>query len=208
MDTGTILLLGFIWLLNFVISWWNAYVTGKIWLHTKGSPIHFMTWMGYIMSMAGFSWCFLIPIGLGANYFDFLTNHQLKLFFDLGYVILAPVICFAGLAITVESWMNAIRERTFLSTAVAGYNTFAQISNMVSMFENIGPAVDGVGELFSSSSSDSDDAGPVMLIVLLVAAALVGGIVLASVIVVKTAKGEARRFSSEWKQRQNAHEES
>ena len=49
--------IGFLWILNFGISWWNAYAVGVTWVETKnmGGYQRFMAWMGAIMSASGFT---------------------------------------------------------------------------------------------------------------------------------------------------------
>jgi hypothetical protein len=49
-------------ILNFGISWWNARVTGLDWVESKhlGGWIRFMTWMGWLMSALGFTWCYVL----------------------------------------------------------------------------------------------------------------------------------------------------
>ena len=61
-----LLLVGLIFVLNFAISWWNAYVCGKVWAETKavGGWRRFMAWVTAVMSGLGFSWCYLIVVAV------------------------------------------------------------------------------------------------------------------------------------------------
>lgn len=197
------LLIGFIWILNLCISAWNAYAVGKMWVYTKqmGGWSHLITWCGYIMSVCGFSWCFLLPLALLAyvnQWYEF-DDKALLATMNLGYIVLAPTICLSGLFIWIDSLITAWKERTFTSFAVAGWNTFAQIHNTYQVFTSIGPAFDNVGSFFSGLSSkddDEDSKGKLMVLVItIVVISVLLGFAVATMIVVKTARAEAKVFA-------------
>jgi hypothetical protein len=58
-------------------------------------------------------------------------------------MVLFPILG-SGLAITVHSWGVFWRQRNFTNGAVAGWNSFAQVYNVVSAFENVPGAARGV----------------------------------------------------------------
>ena len=129
-----------IWLLNFAISWFNAWACGKSWNETKhvGGVIHFMNWMGAIMSAMGFTWCYMLFMAwLGATvpfveqddgtYATLLTPDMLEAYINLGYLVVIGPILGSGLAITCQSWYQFAKRRTLGNAGVAGWNTFAQI---------------------------------------------------------------------------------
>jgi hypothetical protein len=200
------LLIAFVWILNLGISLWNAYAVGRMWPYTKqmGGWAHLVTWCGYIMSICGFSWCFLLPLALLSyvNHWFGFDDKALLATMNLGYIVIAPAICLSGLFIWIDSLITAWKERTFTSFAVAGWNTFAQIHNTYEVFTSIGPAFENVGSFFSGvfkSSDDDDDGSPgaklgIFVIVLVVASILLGFVV-ATMIVVKTARAEAKVFA-------------
>jgi hypothetical protein len=190
------LLIAFIWILNFAISWWNAYACGKVWAETKsaGGWPRFMTWMGAIMSASGFTWCFLIPMVLGANHFEWLNADATRVAFELGYIMIVPGILFSGLMITIDSWARAYRDGGVLNYGVAAYNTYAQIHNTMSAIETFGGAFKDVGSFmgkaFSGDSEDSAKGAAAFLAILLVVLAAAMGIILTFVIIRKSAAGE------------------
>lgn len=199
------LLIAFVWFLNLGISIWNAYAVGKMWTYTKqmGGWTHLVTWCGYIMSICGFSWCFLLPLALlsYANHWFGFDDKALLATMNLGYIVIAPAICLSGLFIWIDSLITAWKERTFTSFAVAGWNTFAQIHNTYEVFTSIGPAFENVGSFFGSvfKSGDDDDGSPgaklgIFVIVLVIASILLGFVV-ATMIVVKTARSETKLFA-------------
>lgn len=193
-----LLLIGFIWVLNFAISWWNAYACGKCWVESKaaGGWIRFMVWMGAIMSAAGFTWCYLIFEALTAYHFGFIDAFYMGITLQLGYIILVPVILFAGYAITLDSWARAFRQGGVLNYGVAAYNTYATYHNTASAISNFGEAFGNVVEAFSgkgksrsSSSSDSKGAGQLvmlLIVVFLVVLSIILGILTTTLIIKKT----------------------
>lgn len=190
------LLIAFIWLLNFAISWWNAYACGKVWAETKsaGGWPRFMTWMGAIMSASGFTWCFLLPMVLGANHFAWLDAEATKVAFELGYIMIVPAVLFSGFMIMVDSWAQAYRNGGVLNYGVAAYNTYAQVHNTMSAIETFGGALKDVGsfmgDAFSGDSEDSAKGAAGLIVLLLVVLAAAMGIILTTTIIRKSAASE------------------
>ena len=185
------LLIGFIWILNFGISWWNAYSVGKAWVETKhyGGWPRFMAWIGAIQSASGFSWCYLIVLALLANQFHYLSDRGVEAGLDLGYILIIPGVLFSGLMIMVDSWAQAYRQRTLASVGTAAYNTFAQIYNTYNAIEDIGPAFKSVVGFFGggkSGDNDDDEGQGAVVVLLIVALALAGGIVTTAAIIKHT----------------------
>ncbi len=207
------MLIAFIWILNLGISAWNAYAVGKMWPYTKqmGGWTRLITWCGFIMSGCGFSWCFLLPLALLSyvNHWFGFDQQALVATMNLGYIVLAPAICLSGLFIWIDSLIQAWRERTFTSIAVAGWNTYAQISNTIDVFTHMGPAFENVGSFFSKFSGGDDDsedskAGLVIFVIALVAFSVVAGFLVTTAIVVKVARNEARVLDVELQQKAGA----
>ena len=199
----------FLVLLNFVISYFNAWACGKAWPETKhnGGWAHFMNWMGAIMSACGFTWCFLVIIAVGGSAIPYdshdpkhivyaVSPEMLRAIFELGYLIIIGPILGSGLAITVDSWAHFYRKRTFGSGALATYNTAAQMYNMYEAASAVPAILKDLGGLFagkSSDSSSSDGEGGlsgilILIVVLVVICALVGGILLTRAIIISTAR--------------------
>jgi hypothetical protein len=92
----------------------------------------------------------------------------------------------SGLAIWAHSVRVAYERRDFASLATAGWNTFAQVHNMVDAWQNVGGAVGSVGDLFGSlskgssdSSSDNSKAKVAIVAILIVVIALAVGFLIA-----------------------------
>lgn len=193
----------FIWILNFIISVFNAWGCGRTWDSTKakGGAAHFMNWMGAIMSASGFTWCYLVVLGLLGSVIPaawfveaeagmppvegmLLSPTDLEAFFQLGYLVIIFPILGSGLAITIQTWRGLARRRAAGKAgagdyAITGWNTFAQVHNTYSAIRHVPGALEGVGDYFfggSSSSSSSDDNGKGFIVLLLVVLAVGGGI--------------------------------
>lgn len=188
-----------IWVLNFAISWLNAWGCGKSWNETKhvGGVAHFMNWMGAIMSACGFTWCYLLIAGFGGaaipieqddgTMAPLLTQDALKAFMELGYLVIIGPILGSGLALTIHSWAAYWRSRSLGDGVVAGWNSFAQVYNTVSALEHVPDAASGVASFFKGEKKD----GKVLVVALVICAAL-GGILTTYAIVRTTARNTAR----------------
>lgn len=185
--------LGIVWIVNFAISWWNARVVGLVWVETKemGGFSRFMTWMGWIMSASGFTWCYLVVLLFGAFYAQpafiepgqpmILQPEDLMGGFALGYLIIIPGVLFSGLMIWVDSLVQAWRRRDMASMGRAAWNTFAQVHNTYGAMRGVPEALEAVGKLFGGRGDGKGKA--LLLIVVLVIMAVVSGILTTSAIV-------------------------
>lgn len=144
----------FIWILNLVISIWNAYATGKVWVEAQhaGGGYRFMAWMGYLMASLGFSWNIFIVVGFYLSSAGKITPEQTDLFFSLGYVILAPGFLFSGYAIMFQSWANAYRDHSVKNLGVAAYNTYANLHNTFNVIDNFPKAFGSVLKAFAGEA--------------------------------------------------------
>jgi hypothetical protein len=189
-------LFALVWVLNFAISAWNAYAVGKVWIEARleNGWHRFMCWMGAIMSAAGFTWCYLSFLALTAHYFKWISEEQTMAALNLGYILLVPFILFAGYAVTLDSWVQAVRRGGFLNYGLAAWNTYATLHNTYSAWRNMGGAFASLGEFFGgkrkSSDRDQDGAGGVIIVILLVALAILGGILTTAVIIRRVAATE------------------
>ncbi len=189
------------WILNFAISWANAWGCGKTWNETKhsGGVPHFMNWMGAVMSACGFTWCYMVVLSALGSVIpvtdDAGVTHALipasvnDAFTSMVYLaVIIPVIG-SGIAITVHAWGVAYRERSFGSAAVAAYDTWAQVYNMRGAMRFVPEASGSLKSFFSSDSDDSDGKG--WLVFALAAACLFGGVLTTRAILLRTARSTA-----------------
>lgn len=186
-----------LWGLNFWISWSNAWGCGSTWDSTRarGGIAHFMNWMGVIMSAAGFTWCYLVLLGLlgavtpmswvagaeeGVETKMLLDATALQAFFDLGYLVIIFPILGSGLAITISTWRSFARsrQRRFGDYAIVGWNTFAQVENTISAMREVPGVLDRLWDFFPGSDGGSDSRGKgkvQLIVVVLVAMAICAG---------------------------------
>ncbi len=185
-----------IWLLNFGISFWNAYSVGLAWVETKhnGGWPRIMAWMGAVMSASGFSWCYLIILAAAAQGLGWISPDDVTLAMKVGYILLIPGILISGLMITLDSWARAYRNRRIRDFGLAAWNTYAQIHNTFNSIRNLdrafGSVIDALGAGSSSSSSGSDkkrDGAALLVIFVVVIVALLSGVLTTAVIISRTA---------------------
>lgn len=185
----------FLLILNFGISWWNAYVCGQMWADSKvaGGYLRFLTWCAAIMSACGFTSVYSVVLAVTAGATGLLEPEYVRVIMELGYVaIIFPVISI-GFVFMVQSWVEAYRERTLLSGGVAAWNTFAQIHNTYDAVKNLPGILGHLGEVFKGASEDSDGKGKLFLIAIALAAvAILGGILTTTAIVRSTARKVAQ----------------
>lgn len=173
--------------LNVAISWWNCYVVGSAWKDAKVFGSRFdmaLLYSAAFQSVAGFSVPILLALTwvvtawMGSGNDPSLTQSEIKQVwegvFSLWYVGMIIPIVGTGMIIWVHSVKVAYEQRDLASIGVAGYNTIAQISNTVSMFNNLGPAMDGVGSLFKGNSKNTLP----LLVIMLVIVALLSSLLL------------------------------
>jgi len=160
-----------LWVLNFTVSFVNAVGVGLAWTEMSiiGGWQKIVTYAAAIMSGAGFTWCYLIVAMLITSYFNLLPIEYIEAMVSLGYLIIVFPVLGAGLAIMINSWAYAIKNKSFVGFGIGAYNTFAQTYNMFSALNAIPDALENVMEtLFRSHDSDDNGKGFMGLIVILV----------------------------------------
>lgn len=177
-------------LLNFGISWFNAWSVGRSWADSKaiGGWVRFMVWCGAIMSAAGFTWCYLIILAFIAGATGLLEYQYVKAALELGYVVIILPVLGSGLAIWIDSVTTAWRRRDAVSIGVAGWNTFAQAHNTYEAVSMLPGIFESLGEVFSGGDSDDVKGKALILVLLLVVLALCGGVFTTVAIVRATAR--------------------
>jgi hypothetical protein len=183
-----VLMVVVVWVINFVISWFNAKTVGLMWSETKqiGGWQRFMAWMGAIMSASGFTWCYLVVALCGVYYGQpmFLKEGQdpvmtidgLKAGFALGYLIIIPGILFSGFMIWIDSLVQAWRRRDLPSIGTAAWNTFAQVHNSYRAMRGVPEAIGTVFDFFGGGgkSKSSKNAGGLIIIAIVVLVCISG----------------------------------
>lgn len=199
-----------VWILNFAISFLNAWGCGKTWNETKanGGMPHFLNWMAAIMSASGFSWCYLLITGFAGATIPIehevdgmtvsaplLTPEMLQAFADLGFVMVWPPIIGSGLAITLHSWGVAWRNRTFSDTAVAGWNTFAMGNNIYQGISHMPTATGRLGDFFGGESDNKGKAIVLALVILCIAAGILTTYTIVTQVARSTAMNRSYRYA-------------
>jgi hypothetical protein len=181
---------------NLLISYWNASACGKMWIESKaaGGAVRFLVWCGAIQSAIGFSSVLIFPLmflvhALAPTYF---TDLYFKGAQSLWYLAVIFPALGTGLALTIESWIAAYRERNAVNMGTAAWNTFAQIHNTAGALGNVGNSFSAVREALGSVFSFSGDEGDakirvavigLLIMVAVVSIATVGGVLITAAII-------------------------
>lgn len=193
------LLIAFVWLLNFGISWWNSYAVGSAWTEARaaGGWPRFMAWMGAIMAASGFTWCYLLVIAGGAYALHLIPLMGFKFAMAIGYIMIIPGLLFSGLMITVVSWARAYREGGVLNYGVAAYNTYAQYHNTASAIQGMGQAFGDVFDGVKGIGDSDEPKGALVLIGLILAVIAAAAGIITTVCLIKKYSASAPLLSYE-----------
>lgn len=180
-----------VWLLNFAISYWNAYAVGNAWIEAKhkgdGWP-KLTAWSGAVMSATGFTWCYLIALAFICYKLQWLEVGTVEGAIWLGYLLLIPGLLVSGLVITLDSWARAYRNRTIQEVGIAVWNSYAEYHNTFHALSDIGKAFSYVvGGKSSKSDGKGNDAKGILLMILLVVIACLAGVITTAVIITRIA---------------------
>ena len=190
-----ILLLG----LNFFISWSNASCVGRYWSESKvvGGSFRRYIVCGYIMAVAGFTMVYGCILLLVAPYImqatgkfdaEVIADFE-SLASDILYLLVAVPIVLSGFRIWIASLKAAFEKKTFSYIATAGWNSYAQIHNTISLARNAPSAFSRILEAFSGKksrrSSKKGSEYIALLAILVVVLAIVGGYLTADAIMRK-----------------------
>lgn len=190
----TILLL-FVLVLNFIISWSNAKCVGRYWSESKviGGSFRVYVIVGYIMAIAGFTMVYgyllllISPFILQLAEFDQETILMFEqLASDLIYLFCVITIVPTGFYIWFLSLKNFFERKTLANGLTAGYNTFAQLHNTVSAARNAPSAFERVVKtIFGGNSKKKDNTIVILFAIFIVIVAIFGGYFTASAIMKK-----------------------
>jgi len=189
----------FLFILNFVISWFNAWAVGRSWLESKaaGGFVHLVTWCGAVMSASGFTWCYSILLALGAANLPYkghmlLPPRYAMAVLELGYLVVILPVIGSGIGILISSWQNFMRSRSLFHGGVAGYNTFANVYNIYNASRAVPMVLKDIVGLLGKGDKNKN-----WLVILLVALAALGGAMTTFAIVRASARAKAYKVSYE-----------
>jgi len=176
------------------ISFLNAWSTGRGWTEAKlvGGLPRFMAWCGATMAAVGFTWVYLIVIAImaGPDGAGRLSAARVEQLMSLGYLAVIVPLIGSGVAITVQSWAAFWQRKDFGNGAIAAWNTYAQVHNIVDAVSAVPSAWDAVSGLFKSSDDEEDASGTLVLVL---AALAIGAGVLTTVLIVRTVAANVQR---------------
>ena len=142
------------------------------------------------MSACGFTWVYLALLGMAAQSFQWLPARYIEGIFSLGYLVTVLPLLGSGLGIAVSSWVQFWRQKNLVNGGIAAWNTYAQISNVVSAVRFIPKAIGNVLSAFKGGD-DEEDNRLLLLMLAVVLVAVGAGVMTARAIIL----GAARKSS-------------
>lgn len=180
---------------NFGISWLNASYVGRYWSESKevGGSFRAEVIAGYVMAIAGFTMVYAYILLLISPIFMMLADIDQdtimtfeQLASDLIYIFCIATIIPTGFYIWIRSLKGFWEEKTLSSGVTAGWNSYAQIHNVVSAARNTPSALSRISKtLFGGKSKKKDNTLVILLAIFVVILALFGGYFTASAIMKK-----------------------
>ena len=185
--------------LNFGISWFNAYSVGRSWADSKaiGGWPRFMVWCGAVMSASGFTWCYLVGLILIATAMGLLPMRYVHVALQLGYVVIILPVLGSGIAIWMDSVTTAWRRRDAASIGWAGWNTFAIAHDTCEAATTLPGIFKDLGSTLSEGDDDGAEGKLFYLATLIVVLVLCSGIFTTMTIIRSTARKYARSVIAE-----------
>lgn len=160
--------------INVAISTWNAWIVGKVWDLAEGFGATILLICGLIQSVVGYSSAFMVGLGFGAYGLGYLDEEYLHLSMQLWYLgVIFPALG-SGMVIWLHSVLHAIRNPSFGSIGIAGWNTFAQAHNMYHALDQVPQAYEGVGKLLGEVFGGKSKMDGRAIIAILIAIAALG----------------------------------
>lgn len=191
-----LLILFVLLVINFAISWWNAWAAGRGWTEVKeiGGWPRIVTWCAVIMAACGFSWVFLTIETMIVYSLGYFEPTEVEAMFNLGYLIIIFPVIGSGLGLWAHSLIVAYKKRSFGTLGVAGWNTYAQVHNIYSVAKHAPGAIESVLKVFGKSKSGRQAIALILLVVL----ALGGGVLTTITIVRKADRDHAIDVEASW----------
>ena len=181
--------------LNFIISWANANYVGRYWSESKevGGSFRVYIVVGYIMAIAGFTMVYgyilllISPLFLQMAKVDQETILMFEqLASDLIYLFCVITMIPTGFYIWIRSLKNFWEKKTLANGLTAGWNSYAQIHNTISVARNAPSALGRVVEaLFGGKGKKKDNTIIVLCAIFVLILAIFGGYFTASAIMKK-----------------------
>lgn len=188
------LLLIFMLVLNFIISWANASYVGRYWSESKevGGSFRVYIVAGYIMAIAGFTMVYgyiLLLISPTILQIAAVAPETILMFeqlsADLIYLFCVVTIIPTGFYIWIRSLKTFWEKKTLANGLTAGWNSFAQVHNTISAARNAPSALGRVAKALFGGKDKKDNTIIVLAAIFVLIVAIFGGYFTASAIMKK-----------------------
>lgn len=186
----------FLLLVNLLISWGNAKSAGRYWTESKelGGFFWLYVWIGYIMSIAGFTMVYgylllvalpyILPLVRETSPETIMAIQQLAS--DALYVLVCMAVIPTGFLVWFQSVANFWEKKTVPNAIAAGWNTYAQVRNTVTAAREMPSAIGRLAEaLFGGKGKKKADTYVILAAFFVVITAALAGFFTASAILKK-----------------------
>lgn len=158
-----LMVLGLLALNGFIASW-NAYVVGRAW-RFAGGFMTFVLWCALIQSVVGYSSIALVGILVGLHQYGKLDAEFMKYAMDLWYLLMVFPVIGSGLVIWLHGVIHTIRHPSVGGVLTSGWNTFANVHNIMGAVRHVPEAGEGVGKLLGSIGKSKDGAKALIVLI-------------------------------------------
>ena len=184
-------------LVNFAISWWSSKTVGSVWSEAKqiGGSIRGLAVSGYIMAIAGFTMVYgcVLLLAIVGLYPVIPALHEAVELSDLIqftdsllYLLVILAVIPTGLIIWIHSLIAFWKDKSLKNGAIAGWNTYANVRNVISVARHAPSAFKTVVKVcFGGKGSKKGNAVLVMVGIFVTIMAVCGGWMTASAIMKK-----------------------
>lgn len=126
-----LLLLVLLLAIDFVISIWNGYASGRAIALLEGTTGQKLTraaaYAGLGLGFAGMAYIMSIVFGFVAVYLSYLSWGQLDYLLAFNFLVFGALIIGFGMVVTAQSIAIAYRRRSFGAIALSAWNIFAEV---------------------------------------------------------------------------------
>ncbi len=154
-----------------------------------GGFIRVVNLSALVMAACGWTWVILAIETILVVVLGYFEPEEAEVMFNLGYILIIFPVIGSGFSLWGHSLLVAYKRRRMGDMVVAGWNTFAQVHNVVSVTRHLPEAISSVVEGLGKSKSGRK----ALAIILLVIVALGGGILI-TVVIAKWADDNHRVF--------------
>lgn len=135
--------------IDFAISIWNGYASGRVFALLRGRPGNRFAKVaaasGLGLAFAGMAYVMLIIFGFLAWFIGYLGPGDVTWIISFDFLVFGAMIIGFGLVVTAQSIAIAYHQRNFGAIAISAWNVFAEVWDIAIYIEGFQAAYSGLG---------------------------------------------------------------